>query len=53
LIETTKFAGSGNFTLTGQLGDVMKESIVTGLSWIRANMWQLGLVKPSIVKVVK
>lgn len=29
----------------------MKESIVTGLSWIRANMYELGLVKPRNVIV--
>jgi ATP-dependent Lon protease len=31
----------------------MKESIVTGLSWIRTNMWKLGLVVQPQVKVVK
>lgn len=44
LIETTKFPGSGNLTLTGQLGDVMKESIGTGLSWIKTNAFRLGLL---------
>lgn len=53
MIETTRFAGTGQFTLTGQLGDVMKESIVTGLSWIRSNMSRLGLVKHNDIKVVK
>ena len=37
LIETAKYPGSGHLTLTGQLGDVMKESVGTSLSWIKAN----------------
>jgi len=44
LIETTKFPGSGNLTLTGQLGDVMKESIGTSLSWIKTNASRMGLL---------
>lgn len=52
LIETSKFSGSGQITLTGQLGAVMKESIVTGLSWIKTNASQLGLIKKSDVKVM-
>jgi hypothetical protein len=31
----------------------MKESIITGLSWIKTNVFQLGLIKKSDVKVVK
>jgi len=37
LIETTKYAGNGNVNLTGQLGDVMKESVGTSISWIKTN----------------
>ena len=44
LIETTKFPGYGNITLTGQLGDVMKESVSTALSWVKANAIRLNLV---------
>jgi len=44
LIETTKFPGSGNIQLTGQLGDVMKESINTSLSWIKTNAFRMGLL---------
>ena len=36
-VEATRMAGSGSLTLTGQLGDVMKESARTALSWLRAN----------------
>ena len=53
LIETTKFPGSGQLTLTGQLGNVMKESIGTSLSWIKTNAFRLGLLpNPSAKDVV-
>ncbi len=34
-IETTKMKGSGRLTITGQLGDVMKESVQIALSLVR------------------
>src|SRR5690348_12385593 len=34
-IEASKMAGTGSLTLTGQLGDVMKESARAALSWLR------------------
>lgn len=34
-VETTVMDGRGNLVLTGQLGDVMKESATAALSWIR------------------
>ena len=36
-IEATRMAGGGTLTLTGQLGDVMKESARAALSWFRAH----------------
>ncbi|OGB62895.1 MAG: endopeptidase La [Caldithrix sp. RBG_13_44_9] len=36
-IEATKMAGKGNLILTGQLGDVMKESAKAAMSYIRAH----------------
>jgi ATP-dependent Lon protease len=42
-IEATKMKGTGKTTLTGQLGDVMKESAQTALSFVRANASELGL----------
>jgi ATP-dependent Lon protease len=42
-VEVTKMAGREDFILTGQLGDVMKESARAALSWIRANADRLGV----------
>jgi ATP-dependent Lon protease len=36
-IESSRMQGGGSLTLTGSLGDVMKESARTALSWFRAN----------------
>ncbi len=36
-IEASRMAGTGSLTLTGQLGEVMKESARAALSWIRAH----------------
>lgn len=44
LIETAKYPGSGKLELTGKLGDVMKESIKTSLSWIKANAFMIGIL---------
>ncbi|MBR9921181.1 MAG: endopeptidase La [Bacteroidetes bacterium] len=42
-IETSLSPGKGKLTLTGNLGDVMKESATTALSYIRANTEALGI----------
>lgn len=42
-IEATQMKGKGNLTLTGQLGDVMKESAQAALSYIRANATDLAI----------
>ncbi|MBX3119665.1 MAG: endopeptidase La [Fimbriimonadaceae bacterium] len=42
-IETAKMAGSKGLILTGQLGDVMKESVTAALSYIRSNAKQLKI----------
>ena len=40
-VEATKMEGKGNLILTGQLGDVMKESAQAALSYIRAHAHEL------------
>jgi ATP-dependent Lon protease len=40
-IEATAMPGTGRLTLTGQLGDVMRESAQTALSYVRANSAEL------------
>jgi ATP-dependent Lon protease len=42
-IEATTMMGKGNLTLTGQLGDVMKESAQAALSYIRSKAGTLGI----------
>ena len=42
-IESTRMAGKKTLTLTGHLGDVMKESAQAALSWIRSRADRLGL----------
>ncbi len=42
-IEATAMKGKKGLTLTGQLGDVMKESATAALSFIRANAGDLGI----------
>jgi ATP-dependent Lon protease len=42
-IEATRMNGRHTLTLTGQLGDVMKESAHAALSWVRSHASELGL----------
>lgn len=42
-VEVLAFKGKGNLTLTGQLGDVMKESAQAGYTYIRSRARALGL----------
>jgi ATP-dependent Lon protease len=42
-VEATKMEGKDDFILTGQLGDVMKESARAGMSYIRARTRELGI----------
>lgn len=42
-IEVTYFEGKGKVIVTGQLGDVMKESSEIALDWVKANAKELGI----------
>ena len=42
-VEATKMEGKDDFILTGQLGDVMKESARAGMSYIRARTKEFGI----------
>ena len=42
-VEATRMKGKGSLTLTGHLGDVMKESVQAALSWVRSHAAELGL----------
>ncbi|EMT39927.1 ATP-dependent proteinase. Serine peptidase. MEROPS family S16 [Thermoanaerobacter thermohydrosulfuricus] len=44
-VEASIMPGSGKLNLTGQLGDVMKESAQAGFSYIRANAEKLNIDK--------
>jgi ATP-dependent Lon protease len=48
-IEATRMPGKGGMTLTGQLGDVMKESATAALSYVRSQAAALG-IKDDIFK---
>jgi ATP-dependent Lon protease len=42
-IEANKMKGKGGFAMTGQLGDVMRESMQAALTWVRSNAKELGI----------
>jgi ATP-dependent Lon protease len=42
-IEASRFPGKGNITLTGQIGDVMKESATAAYSLLRSRAESLGI----------
>ena len=48
-VEASRMQGGGSLTLTGHLGDVMKESARTALSWFRTNAPHYG-VDPGFYK---
>jgi ATP-dependent Lon protease len=49
-IEVTKMEGKEDFILTGQLGEVMRESARAGLSWTRAHARELGVPRETFEK---
>ena len=42
-VEATKMKGKGDFNITGQIQDVMRESMQAALSWVRSNAASLGI----------
>jgi len=44
-IEANKMKGKGSFTMTGQIGEVMQESMQAALTWVRSNSARLGLAE--------
>jgi ATP-dependent Lon protease len=49
-IETTVMPGTGKLVLTGQLGDVMKESAQAAVSFLRSRSGELGLAEDYFAK---
>jgi ATP-dependent Lon protease len=47
-IETSRMPGKGNVEITGQLGDVMKESARAALTYVRSNAERLGIAPESV-----
>ncbi len=50
-IEATRMPGKGTWTITGQLGDVMKESAQAALSFVRARARDLGVDPDFLQKI--
>jgi ATP-dependent Lon protease len=48
-VEGPAGSNRGGLTLTGQLGDVMKESAQIALSYVRAHAIELGIADPSVL----
>jgi ATP-dependent Lon protease len=42
-IEANRMKGKGGFTMTGQIGEVMQESMQAALTWVRSNAKSIGL----------
>jgi ATP-dependent Lon protease len=49
-VEVTLMEGKEDFILTGQLGDVMRESARAALSWIRSHSAELGISREQFEK---
>ena len=43
-VEALRMEGEGKLTLTGQLGDVMKESATLALNWVRSHAKRVSLL---------
>ncbi|KAL2901625.1 Lon protease-like protein 2 peroxisomal [Bienertia sinuspersici] len=52
-VEATAMAGKGELRLTGQLGDVIKESAQIALTWVRARAMELDLVATGEISLME
>jgi ATP-dependent Lon protease len=50
-IEATRMKGNGNLAITGQLGEVMKESAQAAMSYVKAHARELGIADDAFEKV--
>jgi ATP-dependent Lon protease len=44
-VEANAMKGKGGFTMTGQIGQVMQESMQAALTWVRSNAAHLGIAE--------
>ena len=44
-VEANAMKGKGGFTMTGQIGQVMQESMQAALTWVRSNADRLGITE--------
>jgi ATP-dependent Lon protease len=44
-VEANVMKGKGGFTMTGQIGQVMQESMQAALTWVRSNAVRLGIAE--------
>jgi ATP-dependent Lon protease len=44
-VEANAMKGKGGFTMTGQIGQVMQESMQAALTWVRSNADRLGVAE--------
>ena len=49
-VEVMKMKGKGEFKITGQIQDVMRESMQAALSWVRSNAVSLGIDEDFLTK---
>jgi ATP-dependent Lon protease len=49
-IEALRYPGKGNILLTGQIGDVMKESVQAALSLVKSRVKQLGITSEAFAE---
>ena len=45
MIESTMFSGKAELIVTGNIKDIMKESVSTAMSWIKSNLQLLNISK--------